>query len=107
MPVDISGESSAAKRQRAAAVLAEHRADYLAVTLPDNIAWLLNVRGSDIPFCPVPLSFALLSREGAVEWFVDDSKLNALPDAVRNAFTIAPQEAFIPRCRQLAQGKRS
>ncbi|EOZ4908147.1 aminopeptidase P family protein [Enterobacter hormaechei] len=106
MPVDISGESSAAKRQRAAAVLAEHRADYLAVTLPDNIAWLLNVRGSDIPFCPVPLSFALLSREGAVEWFVDDSKLNALPDAVRNAFTIAPQEAFIPRCRQIAQGKR-
>lgn len=56
MPVEISGESSADKRQRVAAVLAENNADYLAVTLPDNIAWLLNVRGSDIPTSPVPLS---------------------------------------------------
>ena len=66
MPVEISGESSADKRQRVAAVLAANNADYLAVTLPDNIAWLLNVRGSDIPTSPVPLSFALLSRDGSV-----------------------------------------
>ena len=37
MPVEISGESSADKRQRVAAVLAANNADYLAVTLPDNI----------------------------------------------------------------------
>lgn len=54
MPIEISGESSADKRQRVAAVLAANNADYLAVTLPDNIAWLLNVRGSDIPYSPVP-----------------------------------------------------
>lgn len=106
MPEEISGESSADKRQRIAAVLNGHNADYLAVTLPDNIAWLLNVRGSDIPTSPVPLSFVLLSRDGHVEWFVNDDKLSALPDAVRNAFTIAPQDAFIERCQQLMQGKR-
>lgn len=106
MPEEISGESSADKRQRIAAVLNGHNADYLAVTLPDNIAWLLNVRGSDIPTSPVPLSFVLLSRDGHVEWFVNDDKLSVLPDAVRNAFTIAPQDAFIERCQQLMQGKR-
>ncbi|MDX7021846.1 aminopeptidase P family protein [Enterobacter cloacae] len=106
MPVDISGESSADKRQRVAAVLAANNADYLAVTLPDNIAWLLNVRGSDIPTSPVPLSFALLSRDGSVEWFVNDNKLSDLPDSVRNAFTIAPQDAFIERCQRISQGKR-
>lgn len=106
MPVEISGESSADKRQRIAAMLNGHNADYLAVTLPDNIAWLLNVRGSDIPTSPVPLSFVLLSRDGHVEWFVNDDKLSVLPDAVRNAFTIAPQDAFIERCQQLMQGKR-
>lgn len=106
MPVDISGESSADKRQRVAAVLAGNNADYLAVTLPDNIAWLLNVRGSDIPTSPVPLSFALLSRDGSVEWFVNDNKLSNLPDSVRNAFTIAPQDAFIERCQRISQGKR-
>uniref|UniRef100_UPI0036D8ABF9 aminopeptidase P family N-terminal domain-containing protein n=1 Tax=Streptomyces chartreusis TaxID=1969 RepID=UPI0036D8ABF9 len=106
MPVEVSGESSAEKRQRVAAVLAEHNADFLAVTLPDNIAWLLNVRGSDIPFSPVPLSFALLSRDGSVEWFVDDAKLTALPNAVRNTFILSPQRAFIERCQQQAAGKR-
>ncbi|AFM60720.1 MULTISPECIES: aminopeptidase P family protein [Enterobacter] len=106
MPVEISGESSADKRQRVAAVLAANNADYLAVTLPDNIAWLLNVRGSDIPTSPVPLSFALLSRDGSVEWFVNDNKLSDLPDSVRNAFTIAPQDAFIERCQRISQGKR-
>lgn len=106
MPVEHSGERSADKRQRVAAVLAANNADYLAVTLPDNIAWLLNVRGSDIPFSPVPLSFALLSRDGSVEWFVNDNKLSALPDGVRNAFTVAPQDTFIERCQQIAVGKR-
>ncbi|AYA12449.1 aminopeptidase P family protein [Enterobacter roggenkampii] len=106
MPVEVSGESSEDKRQRVAAVLAANNADYLAVTLPDNIAWLLNVRGSDIPTSPVPLSFALLSRDGHVEWFVNDNKLGALPEDVRNAFTIAPQDAFIERCQQIAAGKR-
>lgn len=106
MPVEVSGESSADKRQRVAKILAEKHADYLAITLPDNIAWLLNVRGSDIPTSPVPLSFALLSRDGAVEWFVNDNKLSELPDTVKEAFTLSPQDAFIGRCQQISQGKR-
>ncbi|MDR2262142.1 MAG: aminopeptidase P family protein [Enterobacter asburiae] len=106
MPVEVSGESSADKRQRVAKILAENNADYLAITLPDNIAWLLNVRGSDIPTSPVPLSFALLNRDGAVEWFVNDNKLSELPDTVKEAFTLSPQDAFIGRCQQISQGKR-
>jgi Xaa-Pro aminopeptidase len=106
MPVEVSGESSADKRQRVAKILAENNADYLAITLPDNIAWLLNVRGSDIPTSPVPLSFALLNSDGAVEWFVNDNKLSKLSDTVKEAFTISPQDAFIGRCQQISQGKR-
>lgn len=106
MPVEVSGESSADKRQRVAKILAENNADYLAITLPDNIAWLLNMRGSDIPTSPVPLSFALLNRDGAVEWFVNDNKLSELPGAVKEAFTLSPQDAFIGRCQQISHGKR-
>ncbi len=106
MPVDISGESSADKRKRVAAILAERNADYLAITQPDNIAWLLNVRGSDIPMSPVPNSFALLSREGAVEWFVVPGKTPGLSASLQESLTLAPEADFLSRSQQLCAGKR-
>lgn len=106
MPVEISGESSADKRQRVAAILAGQHADYLAITQPDNIAWLLNVRGSDIPTSPVPNSFALLSRDGAVTWFVTPEKTRALPALLLESLTLAPESDFLSQSQQLCAGKR-
>ncbi len=106
MPVAISGESSADKRKRVAAILAERNADYLAITQPDNIAWLLNVRGSDIPMSPVPNSFALLSREGVVEWFVVPGKTHGLSASLLESLTLAPEADFLSRSQQLCAGKR-
>ncbi|MBL5900942.1 aminopeptidase P family protein [Lelliottia amnigena] len=106
MPEDISGESSVAKRQRIAQLLAAKEADYVAITLPDNIAWLLNVRGSDIPTSPVPLSFALLSREGTVEWFVDGEKIRDLPASALESVVVSAQDDFVRRCQQISEGKR-
>ncbi|QIK14566.1 aminopeptidase P family protein [Leclercia sp. 29361] len=106
MPVEISGESSADKRQRVAALLAERNADYLAITQPDNIAWLLNVRGSDIPMSPVPNSFALLSRDGAVEWFVTPEKTQGLSASLLESLTLASEADFLPRSQQLCAGQR-
>jgi len=105
MPEEISGESSVAKRQRLAQLLAAKGADYMAITLPDNIAWLLNVRGSDIPTSPVPLSFALLSREGSVEWFVDGDKIRALPASALESVVVSAQDDFVRRCDQISEGK--
>lgn len=106
MPLAISGESSADKRARIARVLAEKGADYLAITLPDNIAWLLNIRGSDIAMNPVAHSFALLSREGAVEWFVNPQKTTGLSAQLTSTLTLHDFDAFLPRCQQIAAGKR-
>ena len=106
MPIEISGESSTQKRARVVDLLTQQQADVLAITLPDNIAWLLNVRGSDLPMVPVPFSFALLHRSGELEWFVDSNKTQQLPAALLNTLTLAPQESFLARCQQLAKGKR-
>ncbi|MBB1201439.1 aminopeptidase P family protein [Enterobacteriaceae bacterium 89] len=103
MPLDVPGESSADKRARIAAKL---EADYLAITQPDNIAWLLNVRGADIPTSPVPLSFVLLSRSGEVEWFVDAAKTTGLPQALLSGLKLLPMDQLVARCQQLANGKR-
>ncbi|WP_148677824.1 aminopeptidase P family protein [Klebsiella sp. RIT-PI-d] len=105
MPDDIAGVSSEEKRQRIAALLRENQVDYLVITQPDNIAWLLNVRGADIAMSPVPLSFALLSQNGEIEWFVAENKTAYLPAALLNSLKILPPEKLIPHLEQIAAGK--
>lgn len=80
-PISAAGETSHEKRARIGAFLAAAGADFMVEAQPDNIAWLLNVRGSDVAFNPVPHSFLILGHSGEAEWFVDQRKLpNSLSD---------------------------
>lgn len=106
MPPEISGESSEAKRARIAQVLAKEGVDLLAITQPDNIAWLLNIRGSDVAMNPVAHSFALLSRDGEMEWFIDAAKTHALSDDLKSSLRISAWTDFLPHCQQAAAGKK-
>ena len=63
------------------------------ITLPDSIAWLLNIRGSDIPRNPVPQGFAILQDDGGAALFTDPAKLDADTRAhLGDAVTVAPPE---------------
>ncbi|MGE0734300.1 MAG: aminopeptidase P family protein [Alphaproteobacteria bacterium] len=75
-PLALAGQSSADKRAAMATKLAAAKAEALILTLPDSIAWLLNIRGGDVPHTPIALSFAILHGDGKVEWFVDGRKLS-------------------------------
>jgi len=77
-PLDLAGEPHAAKRARLAQELrdAGHRAAVLS--LPDSIAWLLNIRGADIPRIPVMQGFAVLNDDGCVDLFADPAKTQAV-----------------------------
>jgi Xaa-Pro aminopeptidase len=67
-----AGETSREKRQK---IIANLAADAVAITDPASIAWLLNVRGGDVPCVPLPLSRVILYRDGRVDWFVNPAKL--------------------------------
>ena len=82
-PVDIAGRSAAEKISEAAAVIQEHGAMAAVLTAPDSIAWLLNVRGGDLPNTPVSLGFAILNVSGEVDLFMDERKITP---AVRTEF---------------------
>ena len=56
-PVEHAGEEAVAKTERMGMAVAKAGADQLLITAPESIAWLLNVRGSDVPFNPLPLGF--------------------------------------------------
>ncbi len=79
-PDALAGKTGAEKRAELAETLREtgHRAAIL--TLPDSIAWLLNIRGADIPRNPVPHAFAILHDDARVELYVHPAKLASLPD---------------------------
>ena len=69
-------ETAAEKLARVRAVMAEKGADYHLVSSLDDIAWLTNLRGSDVPFNPVFVSFLLIGKDSAV-LFTDQCRLNA------------------------------
>jgi Xaa-Pro aminopeptidase len=57
-------------------VLHERRADWHFIATLDDIAWLFNLRGSDVSYNPVFVAFALVSQDQAI-LFVAPSKLDA------------------------------
>lgn len=74
-PDEIAGQSSVEKRQAIAAHIVEQGGYACVLSLPDSIAWLLNIRGSDIDYIPSVLSYAVIGRCGNVRWFVDPDKI--------------------------------
>ena len=101
-----AGEGSADKRARIGAEVGKAGADVAVLSAPDSIAWLLNLRGGDIPFNPLTLSFALLHTDGAVELFVDQRKL-APGQSLGNGVSVQPIEEFAAGLGQLGkEGRR-
>jgi Xaa-Pro aminopeptidase len=74
-PLKFAGTGSADKRRAVAAELKSQRQDAQVLSAPDSIAWLLNVRGSDVPRTPLVLSFAVIHKDASVDWFVDPAKV--------------------------------
>lgn len=106
MAVETAGESSAEKRRRIAGRLHAAGADWLIETQPDNIAWLLNVRGSDVEMNPVPHSFLALGADGTAEWFVDARKLGNDHTAFEiDGVALTPPQDFLDRVAKLSAGK--
>ena len=75
------------------------------LTDPASTAWLLNIRGSDVPHTPLALSFSILNDDGTVDLFIDPRKPNErLAGHFGNGVRVAPPDAFGPALEAL--GKR-
>ncbi|SFJ69036.1 aminopeptidase P family protein [Celeribacter neptunius] len=105
MPNDVAGESGAHKRARVRQHLREQGLAGWVVTRPDDIAWLTNTRGRDIPMHPVPLSFAILPVEGPMVWAISEEKLTLGQVTPDPDIEITPPERFLARLAQIAKGK--
>lgn len=75
-----AGESAAQKRLRISQILKNAGQDAAILSDGASLAWLFNIRGTDLEFCPFALGYAILYQDGRAELFMAPEKIT---DAVR------------------------
>jgi Xaa-Pro aminopeptidase len=100
---EFAGEGAQSKRARLARGLAGEGVAAAVLTMPESIAWLLNIRGGDVPHTPLPLSFAILRNDATVTLFIDRRKLApGLDRHLGNGVAIAMPDNLGPALDALA-----
>ena len=73
-----TGISSEEKILEAKKFFNKNKVDYLLVTAPENIAWILNIRGHDSTFSPIPNARLLMNKNGDIHFFVNPKKITII-----------------------------
>ena len=74
----ITGESYIHKISKISTYLKKKGFDYLFVTAPENIAWLLNIRGNDNPNSPIPNCNLIINKDKQFYLIVENEKSKKL-----------------------------
>ncbi|RMH04572.1 MAG: aminopeptidase P family protein [Nitrospirae bacterium] len=93
--VIYAGKPSEEKRAEVAQSLRAQRVDAAIIAAPDSIAWLLNIRGGDVAYTPLPFSRLLLRSDGTALLFLDARKVGRdLQAHLGPEVTLCGPEAF-------------
>lgn len=91
----LAGRSSADKRGAIAEWLQEESLDAVVISALDSVAWVLNIRGSDVERTPVALSYLTVHADGTADWFIAPGKVPAeVATALGNAVRIRDRAEF-------------
>ena len=102
-----AGKSRAEKIQDVRAKMQKERADYLLTTALDEIAWLLNLRGGDVLYTPVFLSYLLLTQEQILLFAHEQIFAEELREKLAGeGIVIKPYEAIEQAVKELPSGVR-
>ena len=101
-----AGMATKDKLQQVIAEIGKQRADALVVSDPHNIAWLFNIRGSDVAHTPLPLSFGIVPKEGRPSIYIDGRKLsNAVRDRLEETADVREPDALTGEIEKLGNAK--
>jgi len=96
-PVEFAGIAASKKIAAIQKELKKAKVDATVLTLPESIAWLLNIRGHDVPHTPLPLSFAIVPVKGSPELFIEPKKLSAKVRAALKSDVDLRKPAELPK----------
>ncbi len=74
----ITGERAKNKIKRLIKILKKDKSDHIFITAPENVAWLLNIRGKDNPYSPIPNCRLILNKKGRMYFFSEKKKISNL-----------------------------
>ena len=100
---DFAGESVESKLARMREQLAKKKADAMIISALDEIAWLLNIRGNDVEYNPVVISYVVLEADKCT-LFVDAAKIDSPAQNYLdfNNIDIKPYEAVFDYIKSLS-----
>jgi Xaa-Pro aminopeptidase len=100
----FSGEIEAEKLKRIRLEIAKLNVDALVLSDSHAVAWTFNIRGADVSHTPLPLSYALVPKDGRPTIFVDHRKLSNLTrDHLEQSADVREADALTPALTELAQ----
>jgi len=74
----VTGENHSQKIQKILSFLRKERLDYILISAPENVAWLLNIRGYDSPISPIPNCHLVISKKREIYLIVNKKKTKNL-----------------------------
>ncbi|MCP4329409.1 MAG: aminopeptidase P family protein [Alphaproteobacteria bacterium] len=93
--IEFAGKSAAEKREAVAAALVRQAVDAAILTPTESTAWLLNIRGRDVPCVPVTLAFSIVHADGTVDLLIDRAKVgDALRADLGDDVRVGGQDSF-------------
>src|SRR6266567_1732076 len=99
----FSGEIEAEKLKRIRLEITKLGVDALVLSDSHAVAWTFNIRGADVSHTPLPLSYALVPKDGRPTVFVDHRKLsNSARDHLEQTADVEEPDALTPRLTELA-----
>jgi Xaa-Pro aminopeptidase len=100
----FSGETEADKLGRIRLEIVRLGVDALVLTDSHAVAWTFNIRGADVSHTPLPLSYALIPKDGRPAVFIDQRKLsNSVRDHLEQTADVEDPDALAPKLTELAR----
>ena len=93
-PVKLAGLSAKDKCRQITKVIELKEADSAVITLPDSIAWFLNLRGNDVIHNPIMHAFLIVHTEGNIELFCNNNLNGNIISGLEGFIKVLPLENF-------------
>jgi Xaa-Pro aminopeptidase len=104
----LSGESEIEKLRRIRLEIARLGVDALVLSDSHAVAWTFNIRGADVSHTPLPLSYALVPKDGRPTVFIDHRKVsNSARDHLEQSADVEEPDALTPKLTELARSGAS